>query len=99
MTQAIFSNRAARDVDDIWRYAFKTWGLAQADGYIEDITETCDALARGARLGRSEPAFDGILKYPMGKHVIFHQTTDDGIRIVRILHQRMDVARHLRASG
>jgi plasmid stabilization system protein ParE len=30
--------------------------------------------------------------------MIYFRTTDDGIAVIRILHQRMDAARHLAAA-
>jgi toxin ParE1/3/4 len=38
----------------------------------------------------------GCRKLAVGSHLMFHRVRDDGvIDIVRILHRRMDVARHL----
>jgi len=34
-------------------------------------------------------------KYPSGSHVLFYRLTDDGIDVVRILHERMDYKRHI----
>jgi toxin ParE1/3/4 len=34
-------------------------------------------------------------KYPSGSHVLFYRLTDDGIDVVRILHERMDYERHI----
>ena len=37
----------------------------------------------------------GYRKFPVGSHVLFFREVDSGIDIVRILHSRMDFARHL----
>ncbi|PWR20516.1 type II toxin-antitoxin system RelE/ParE family toxin [Zavarzinia compransoris] len=37
----------------------------------------------------------GYFKYAVGSHVIFYTRTDSGIDIVRVLHKRMDMGRHL----
>jgi len=37
----------------------------------------------------------GYQKFPAGSHLLFYPTTPDEIDIVRILHQRLDVERHL----
>ncbi|WP_432612799.1 type II toxin-antitoxin system RelE/ParE family toxin [Mesorhizobium mediterraneum] len=37
----------------------------------------------------------GLLKYPIGSHVLFLRIGDKSIDVVRILHQRMDYPRHL----
>jgi toxin ParE1/3/4 len=38
---------------------------------------------------------DGYRKYASGSHVLFYRLADDGVDIVRILHERMDFGRHL----
>jgi len=37
----------------------------------------------------------GYRKKKSGSHVIFFKLIDDGIDVIRILHQRMDFDRHL----
>jgi plasmid stabilization system protein ParE len=32
---------------------------------------------------------------PIGRHIIFYQVEDQGILVVRVLHQMMDFDRHL----
>ena len=49
----------------------------------------------GGGAGLGVDVRDGYLKHPIGRHFIFFRTTDDGIEVIRILHQRMDVGRHL----
>jgi toxin ParE1/3/4 len=34
-------------------------------------------------------------KYPVGSHILFYRVTKAAIVVVRILHQRMDVERHI----
>ena len=82
-------------MDEIWRYTFATWGLEQADGYVEDIATTCGSLANGTRVGRVEPLREGYFRYPVGKHVVFYKVIDGGIRVMRVLHQRMNVSAQL----
>jgi toxin ParE1/3/4 len=38
---------------------------------------------------------DGLRKLTMGSHVALYRIEGDIVRIIRILHQRMDPARHL----
>jgi toxin ParE1/3/4 len=37
----------------------------------------------------------GYRKYLVGSHVLFYRVTNTDVVVVRILHQRMDVERHL----
>jgi toxin ParE1/3/4 len=40
-----FSPAARRDLDGIWAYRVHTWGTAQAERYVLDIRDACQALA------------------------------------------------------
>ena len=90
-----FSPAAAADIGAVWDYTAETWGLDQADRYVDDIRAACVALAGGERTGRKVDVRDGYLKYPVGRHLIFYRQDGTGIVVIRVLHQRMDVDRHL----
>lgn len=87
--------RAETDLEEIWVYTFKTWSMAQADRYHNDIVEVFEGLSAGRLNGRPVDVRDGYLKYPAGAHMVFYRLTDDALVIVRVLHKRMDVERHL----
>jgi toxin ParE1/3/4 len=90
-----FSPAAVADIGTIWDYPAETWGLDQADRYVDDIRAACVALAGGERAGRKVDVRDGYLKYPVGRHLIFFRQDGTGIVVMRVLHQSMDVDRHL----
>ena len=90
-----FSPAAAADIGAIWDYTAETWGMDQADRYVDDIRSACLALADGERAGRRVDVRDGYLKYPVGRHLIFYRQDGTGIVVIRVLHQSMDVERHL----
>ncbi|WP_342074902.1 type II toxin-antitoxin system RelE/ParE family toxin [Yoonia sp. SS1-5] len=95
MSLVTFSPAAAADLDNIWDYTVEEWGADQADRYTDDIQNTCDSLARGEKRGRDVGIRSGYLKHAVGKHFVFFRTTKAGIEVIRILHQSMDVGRHL----
>lgn len=87
---------AESDLEDIWLYTFKAWSVAQADSYISDIIKACDDLALDNKKGREiENMRAGYFKYAIGSHFIFYRYKASKLEIIRILHQRMDVERHL----
>ncbi len=88
---------AQADVDDIWDYTAEVWNTDQANRYVLAIRDACAALAAGKSRGRPiDDIRPGYLKHAVGSHFLFFRVTDDGvIEIIRILHQRMDVAAHL----
>jgi toxin ParE1/3/4 len=90
-----FSPAAVADIGAIWDYTAETWGVGQADRYIDDIRSACVALADGERVGRKVDVLDGYLKLPVGRHLIFFRHEGIGIVVIRVLHQSMDVERLL----
>ena len=90
-----FSPAAVADIGAIWDYTAETWGEDQADRYLDDIHNACIALAGGERAGRRVDVREGYLKYPVGRHLIFFRQDGPRIVVIRVLHQSMDVERHL----
>lgn len=84
------------DLEDIWLYSFNEWSQLQADSYYLEIMHTIKKLAAGEIKGRIASVRNGYLKYSSGKHYIFYTQYNDYIEIIRILHQSIDVERHLK---
>jgi toxin ParE1/3/4 len=94
--RAVLSPRAPTDLDDIWAYTAKRWGNDQAESYIRRIGQSIAVVAMQPGIGRPCPEVrDGYDKFPAGSHVLFYRATEDGVDIVRILHERMDFRQHL----
>lgn len=87
--------KAEADLEEIWLYTFNTWSVDQAEQYHRDLMSTMAALAAGTKMGRISTVRDGYWRYGAGSHVIFYRQSDVALDIIRILHQRMDVDRHL----
>ncbi|MDR1227443.1 MAG: type II toxin-antitoxin system RelE/ParE family toxin [Azoarcus sp.] len=95
MKSLVFSPAARVDVDVIWDYTVEHWGADQADRYMDDIRDACHGLASDRRQGRPVDVRPGYLKYLAGSHVVYFRDHGDRLEVVRILHGRMDVDRHL----
>jgi toxin ParE1/3/4 len=86
---------AKQDLRSIGRYTQATWGREQRNTYLARIDESFHLLAVKPQLGKScEDLRAGYRKYPVGKHLIFYRQSLDGVEIIRILHQRMDIEAH-----
>lgn len=98
MTGYLLSPAARADLGDIWDYSARHWGAEQADRYLLAIRDACTALADGGRQGQPIDAIrPGYRKLAVGSHVLFFRRTEAGlIDVVRVLHQRTDVAARLR---
>jgi toxin ParE1/3/4 len=88
--------RAEGDLEGIYDYTVETWSRQQAQNYLKELFEAFQGLVSGTRVGRDARLGYGVMKLPVGSHVVFYQISEDGIDIVRVLHQAMDVSRHLK---
>jgi toxin ParE1/3/4 len=92
----ILSPRAQADLGEIWDHTLGRWGSDQAERYLRQIQAALELLSRNPKLGRSASTIrKGYRKHASGAHVIFYREIATGIDVVRILHRRMDVPRHL----
>ena len=84
---------ARRDLLEIWRFSSSTWSEEQADSYLAGLDQLVLGLASGAVAGTPHGADYKRLRFR--SHIVFYRETARDIVIVRVLHSRMDVARHL----
>ena len=89
------SPRAETDLEEIWLYTFEHWSVEQADRYQNQIIAVIGELAAGGKTGRPVHVREGYYKYPVGSHFVFYRLSDASLDVIRILHQRMDVAAQL----
>jgi toxin ParE1/3/4 len=95
MTRFLLTPAAQADLDHIWEYTADHWSTDQADRYTDDIRDACRDLAAGRKRGRTATVRAGYLKHSVGAHVLFYRVEATTFVIVRILHGRMDVDKHL----
>jgi toxin ParE1/3/4 len=95
MKALAFSPAAEADLSHIWDYSAEVWGPDQADHYLDEIQMACKALATGRRQGRVVDVRPVYLKLAVASHVIFYREEDSRLLIIRVLHGRMDIDRHL----
>lgn len=89
------SPRALADLEAIWLWTAERWSAEQAESYHAGLVSALEGLARGSKKGRPAEIRFGYFKYAAGAHLVFYRRTTFGVDIIRILHQRMDVERHL----
>ncbi len=89
------SERAASDLSGIADYTIQNFGIEQARRYRDGLVRSFRQLSDNPLLGRStENLAPGLRRYEHGSHVIFYEVEQEGVLVVRILHQTMDVTRH-----
>jgi toxin ParE1/3/4 len=90
------SSEAREDLVSVWEYSRKHWGSEQADLYIDAFMLRFVWLARNRGLWRPRPDLkEGVFSCSEKSHVIFFSEDEGHIDILRVLHGRMDLGRHL----
>jgi toxin ParE1/3/4 len=96
VTRYILSPLARADLDKIWEHTAKRWDDDQAEAYLRLIQTVFEAVAANPKLGRQyDEVRAGYRRHRAGSHLILYRETSDGIDIVRVLHERMDIGSHL----
>lgn len=96
MAEFRFTPKAQRDLEGVFDYSVAQWGLPQALRYTDLIEAACADLAEAPFHAPSCANIQpGYRRRAIEQHVIYFRPTSYGIAVVRILHHRMDAARHL----
>ena len=96
MAEYLLSNLADQDISDIYQYTVSEFGESKANAYLTGIDEKLTLLAEQPRLGRSiDFVREGYFRSEYASHSIFYTLVEEGILVVRVLHNRMDSTLHL----
>ncbi len=86
------SPRALADLDDIMAYGTETWGFENASAYTKELRSKFTLLAKRPGMGRQRSEFgDAVRCFGHRNHLIFFISADDGIEIIGVQHQSMDI--------
>ena len=84
--------RAAEDIRSIGRYTQTTLGRKQRDRYLCALDKRFAWLTENPKMGKPRTDIkNGYYSFPEGAHVVFYLVREDGIDIIGIPHQHMDV--------
>lgn len=96
MRSVRYSLRANADLEDITDYTARTWGAEQAKTYIRDIRTRIHEIAKGdAVTQRLDVMNPNLFKARVNRHLIIYEETAEVVSILRILHESMDIPRHI----
>ncbi len=102
-TKIILGRLAEEDLANIAAWTAANFGGRQADAYIEAILDTIDEFSSGELL-RSKTRDEiarGLRTLHMaepgrrGRHLLLYMEGEDAITIIRILHDSMELSRHI----
>ena len=95
MAEYVLSQKADSDLTDIYFHSYRAFGEAKADAYFLSLRDCLQALAENPRLGRAVDYLrPGLFRHRHARHIVFYLRENDGIFVVRVLHDSMDAPRH-----
>lgn len=91
-----YSVLAEKDIRRIFFETVKRWGLDQAIKYDEGLEKTISLIAENPSIGRNRDDIKkGYRRFEYERHIIFYKQRKNDVFIIRILHDRMDVEKHI----
>ncbi len=94
--ELIVSAKARGHLADIRRYSLSVWGADRTETYLLRLAEAFKALRRHPHHGRPrDDVSEGVFSLLVGRHLVFYRTSDEAVTVLAILHERMDVRRHM----
>jgi toxin ParE1/3/4 len=88
--------KARADLEDIWLYSVNKWGVAQAEKYLEELEQSFKFIAENPELYPERDEFTPPVRIlHHGRHLVVYLVKKDHILIIRVLHDSMDIVRHL----
>jgi toxin ParE1/3/4 len=97
VSRYVLSPAAQADLEETWDYTCRRWDVDQAEEYLRELQHAIERAASNPRIGRAcDEIRPGYRKLAAGSHTLYYRINSEGVvDIVRVLHQRMDVDRHL----
>ena len=86
MNRYHLTQQAEQDLNDHYDYIARS-SRANATRLVQRLQHTCQTLAQFSGMGTPRDDLRiGMNVFSMGNYLIFYETTDDGVRILRFLH-------------
>ena len=91
MPDVRFSTKAEADIDDIAAFSVDRFGTARTRLYLRNLREACNRLGDFPAMAPFHPRIDPPVRVLSHRsHRISYRLVDDGVLILRILHQARD---------
>ena len=89
---------ARNDLLEIGRYTELKWGRSQRNHYLNQMDEAFNLIGNSPKIGKDRShVLAGYRSFQQGSHVIYYRESET-IEIIRVLHERMDVERHIQKA-
>jgi toxin ParE1/3/4 len=97
MPKFLLTVEAKADLKRIGIYTKNTWGISQKNRYLGILNEAFFDIANKPKIGaKCDYINPEYRKFDIGKHIIFYKEINfDTVKIIRILHEKMDILTRL----
>lgn len=90
------SQKAAADLEEIWRFGAAEWSPGRADQYLDGLAAAFNLLCAMPGIARERTEFTPPVRiHPTGAHLVVYRIAHDHLHIVRVLGGRQDWQRLL----
>ena len=91
-----FTPEADDDIRSLLADSFERWGETRQFAYARRLSNATEDLLAHPQLGHArDDLLPGLRGLRAGSHMIYYLVDERMVTIVRVLHTRMDPARHL----
>ena len=92
----VLSDAAAKDIEQILDRSDADFGPHQTELYYHSLKNCLELLGENPNMGSSaDDLRPGYRRFAHESHVVFYRDTGRGVLIVRVLHKRMDINKHI----
>ncbi|WP_370201719.1 type II toxin-antitoxin system RelE/ParE family toxin [Alloalcanivorax venustensis] len=92
----VLSPAAREDLRAIHQYGSRQWGKPRSDEYMSSLKDKLWQLLQQPETGKARPELSpGVRSISVASHVIFYRVQREELQVVRVLHGRQDVNRHV----
>jgi toxin ParE1/3/4 len=95
--QLVIAPAAKNDLKDIYQYGLRQWGQSQSESYLSTIKKQLWLLTQQPLMGTERPELlPNTRSLPIESHTLFYRVAVNRVEIIRVLHGRQDLQRHLK---
>lgn len=96
MLRIVNSALAENDLLEIWLYTAEEWNLSQADNYVTQLVSALKNLLDHPELGKDRSDIKtGYRSLLINHHLAFYKLKGDEIQVMRVLHESVDIEKHI----
>jgi toxin ParE1/3/4 len=87
----VISPAAREDLEGIYHYGCRNWGLRRSSQYLDQIKEQLWCLTENSEIGiKRDELLLGVRSMAVASHIIFYRPQSGQVEVIRVLHVRQD---------